>query len=121
VEPAKSPPPGTTTGAQNRPALGLTLPKGIKLRSALRKGLAVTVKSGAAGRVTATVKLKRSNLGSGAVKVGASGKAKLRIRFTPKASRLLHHRRSVRVTIAFRFTPAQGAAVRRSVSLTLKR
>jgi hypothetical protein len=116
VEPPKSAP-----GAQSRPALELTLPKGIKLRSALRKGLTVTIDSRAAGRATATAKLKRSKLGSGAVKVGASGKAKVRIRFTPKASRLLHHRRSVRMTLAFRFTAVDGATVGRSVSLTLKR
>jgi hypothetical protein len=71
--------------------------------------------------VTATAKAKRSRLGSGTAKVGASGKAKVRIRFTKQASRALRHRRAVRVTIAFRLTPAQGAAVRRTVSLTLKR
>ncbi|MDA0164075.1 hypothetical protein OM076_27630 [Solirubrobacter ginsenosidimutans] len=120
TEPPKSAP-GTATDAAKRPAIGLTLPKRIKLRTALREGIAVTVNSGAAGRVTATAKLKRSKLGSGAAKVGARGKAKVRIRFTPKAARLLHERRSARLTLALRFTPAGGGpSVTRSVSLTLK-
>ena len=56
----------------------------------------MTVDTGAAGRTTATVTLKRSKLGSGAAKVGASGKAKVRIRFTRKAARSLRGRKSVR-------------------------
>ena len=72
--------------------------------------------------MTATAKLKRSKLGSGAAKVGASGKAKVRIRFTSKAARSLRGRKSVRLAIAVRFTPAGGGApVTRSVSLTLRR
>jgi hypothetical protein len=72
--------------------------------------------------MTATARLKGAKLGSGATRVGANGKAKLRIRFTPRAARALRDRKSVRLAIAVRFTPSGGgAAVTRSASLTLKR
>jgi WD40-like Beta Propeller Repeat len=113
-------------GSQDPPAgalkLMLTLPKRIKLAVALRKGIAVTVKTGAAGTASATAKSGRSKLGSGAARVGASGKAKVRIRFSRKAARSLRKRTSVRLAIAARFKPAAGgASLKRSASLTLKR
>jgi len=59
---------------------------------------------------------------SAAAKVGASGKAKVRIRFSPKAARLLHGRKAARVTISVRFKPAGGTAtVTRIARLTVKR
>jgi hypothetical protein len=125
VQPKGELPPVVTADgmpAPKRPTIGLTLPKRMKLPAALRKGIAVTVDSDAAGRMTATAMLERSKLGSGVAKVGASGKAKVRIRFTPKAARSLRERKSVRLAIAVRFTPAEDAAsVTRYVSLTLKR
>ncbi|HEY6887009.1 MAG TPA: hypothetical protein VI300_04490 [Solirubrobacter sp.] len=123
-QPKSAPSPGPITDrppAPKQAAMRLTLPKGLKLRTALRKGITATVNPGTAGRLTATAMLKRSKLGSGAAKVGASGKAKVRIRFTRKASRVLRQRRSVRLTISVRFTPARGVAVSRSVPLTVKR
>jgi hypothetical protein len=102
--------------------LRLRLPNRMKLAAALRKGITVKVDAGAAGRASATAKRKRSKLGSGAAKVGASGKAKVRIRFTRKAARSLRKRTSVRLAIAVGFKPAAGGApVKRSASLTLKR
>jgi hypothetical protein len=66
--------------------------------------------------------LKRSKLGSATARIGASGKATIRLRFTPKAARTLRRRASVRLAIAVRFTPAGATApVTRSASLTLKR
>jgi hypothetical protein len=123
-QPKSAPTPGATTdrpSARKPAAIRLSLPKRLKLRTALRKGITATVNPGAAGRLIATAKLQRSKLGSGAAKIGASGKAKVRIRFTRKASRVLRQRRAVRLTISVRFTPAKGAAVSRSVPLTLKR
>jgi hypothetical protein len=101
--------------------LGLKLPKGVKLAAALRKGIAVTVDAGAAGKARATAKLKRSKVGSGVATVGASGKAKVRIRFSRKAARSLRKRKSVRLAIAVGFKPVAGAPVSRSASLTVKR
>jgi hypothetical protein len=95
--------------------------KRVTLQAARRTGVAVGVKADAAGRVTATAKVKRTKLGSAAAKVGASGEAKVRIRFSPKAARLLHGRKAARVTISVRFTPAGGTPVTRDVRLTLTR
>jgi hypothetical protein len=119
----------TVSGNQNPPPpreprakrLGLTVPKRVTLHAARRAGVAVSVDAGAAGRVTATAKVKRTKLGSAAAKVGASGKAKVRIRFSPRAARLLHGRKVARVTISVRFTPAGGTPVTRNVRLTLRR
>jgi hypothetical protein len=94
----------------------------MKLAVALRKGIAVKINSGAAGKARATAKLKRSTLGSGAAKVRASGKATLRVRFSRKAAKTLRKRRSTRLTIVVGFKPAAGgASVKQSASLTLKR
>jgi hypothetical protein len=119
-------PPRDTGGGHVTPpaprTIALVLPKHARLATALRKGLTLTARPGAAGRVSATARLKRAKLGSGKATVRANGKAKLRIRFTPKAARLLHGRRSARVSIAVRFTPTGAAApVTRSASLTLRR
>jgi hypothetical protein len=122
------PTPGATTDrapTPKRPTIGLKLPAGIKLAAALRKGISVTVNTRAPGKASATARLKRSKLGSGAVTVatvGTSGKATLRIRLTRNAARSLHTRKLVRITIAVGFTPAAGGApVKRSAPLTLKR
>jgi hypothetical protein len=112
-------PPARPKGTPTR--LKLKLPKRLKLAKALRKGIAVTVDAGAAGKARATAKLKRSRLGSGAATVGASGKTKVRIRFTRKAVRSLRERKSARLAIAASFKPVAGAPVKRSASLTLKR
>jgi WD40-like Beta Propeller Repeat len=101
--------------------LALKLSKTMKLRTALKTGIAITVNTGAAGKATATAKLKRSKLGSGSAKVGASGKAKLRIRITRKAARSLSRRKSARIAIVVGFKPVTGAAVKKTATLTLKR
>ena len=122
VTPSPPAPPVDPPPAPKPLSLALTLPKGTKLQSARRKGIAFTVTAGVAGRVTATAKLKRATLGSVAAKVGPSGTAKLRLRFTSKAVRSLRSRKTVRLALTVRFTPAGGAApVTRSISLTLRR
>jgi hypothetical protein len=102
--------------------LRLNLPKRMKLAAALRKGITLTVDTGAAGKARATAKRKRSKVGSGTAKVPASGKARVRIRVQRKAARALRKGKSVRLTITVRFKPAAGGApVKGSASLTLKR
>ena len=102
--------------------LTVKLPKRMKLAVALHKGISVTVKAGGPGKASATAKLKRSKLGSGSTKVRASGRAKVRIRFSRKAARTLRKHRSVRLAIVVGFKPAAGGApVKQSASLTLKR
>ena len=114
-------PAGRAEGHAEPEQLMLKLPKRLKLAKALRKGITLTVNAGAAGKARATAKLKRSKVGSGVATVGASGKAKVRIRFSRKAARSLRKRRSVRLAIAVGFKPVAGAPVKRSASLTLKR
>jgi hypothetical protein len=105
-----------------RPTIGLKLPAGIKLPAALREGISVTVNTDAPGKASATARLKRSKLGSGAATVGTSGKATVRIGFSRKAARSLRTRKLVRIAIAVGYKPADGGApVKRSASLTLKR
>ena len=102
--------------------LTVKLPKRMSLAAALRKGIAVKIETGAAGKASAIAKLKRSKLGSGAAKVSASGKATLRIRISKKAARTLRKKKSVRLAIAVGFKPAAGgAAMKQAASLTLKR
>ena len=120
-DPSSGPPAGPQGTPNQSLKLKLKLPKRLKLAKALRKGITLTVNAGAAGKARATAKLKRSKVGSGAANVGASGKAKLRIRFTRKAARSLRKRRSIRLAIAVGFKPVAGAPVKRSASLTLKR
>lgn len=117
--PDSGPPPGPK-GTPNQ-SLKLKLPKRLKLAKALRKGIALAVDAGAAGKARATAKVKRSKVGAGVATVGASGKAKVLVRISRKAARSLRKRRSVRLGIAVGFKPVAGAPVRRSASLTLKR
>jgi hypothetical protein len=122
VAPLPPAPPVGPAPAPKPLSLALTLPKAPKLQSARRKGIAFTVTAGVAGRVTATAKLKRATLGSVAARVGPSGTATLRLRFTSKAARSLRGRKAVRLALAVRFTPVGGAApVTRSILLTLRR
>jgi WD40-like Beta Propeller Repeat len=119
---ASGPPCCAPDPAKGKQKLRLKLPKRMTLAAALRKGIPVTVRTGAPGRATATAKLKRAKLGSGRTRVGAAGKAKVRIRVSRKAARSLRRRKSIRVAIAVGFKPAAGgAAVKRSAALTLKR
>jgi hypothetical protein len=113
------PPPPPPPGDQR--VLELKLPKRITLKAARRKGIALTVSAGTAGRLRASAKLGRRPLGAAAARVGTSGKATARLRFTPKAARLLHRRASARVTVTVRFTPTTGAPITRSVRVTVKR
>jgi hypothetical protein len=109
-------------GPDRENTLTVVLPKRMKLALALRKGIAVKVDTGAAGKASAIAKLKRSKLGSATAKVRASGKATLRIRFSRKAARTLRKRKSVRLAIAVGFKPTGGgASVKDAASLTLKR
>jgi hypothetical protein len=115
-------PPVPGPGPTAPPTIKVTLPKHVNLRSARRSGIKVRVDASGAGRITATAKRKRAKLGAGAATLAAPGRATVRIRFSPKAARLLHPRRTARLTISVRLTPAGGGApVTRAARLTLKR
>jgi hypothetical protein len=112
--PASVPPPRPRPdgpGGGNDPDPRPTLTAAARrLRTALRKGLAVTV-TGASGTVEVTAKVskataKRARLGKRAVSVArgkataAQGTAKVTLRFTKRAARRLKTLRSVKLTLA---------------------
>jgi hypothetical protein len=113
-----TPPPDDRRGRQ----LKLVLPRGAKLAAALRKGIVLTVSPGQAGKAVGTAKVRKAKVARGATRVGPSGTAKLRLRFTAKAKRSLRREKSVRLAIRIKFTPkGGGAAQAAAAALKLKR
>jgi hypothetical protein len=74
--------------------------RGGKLRTALRRGLTITVQAPRAGRVTATGTVGARKVASGGAAAGKAGPAKVRLRFTKAAKRSLRRKRSVQLRIA---------------------
>ncbi len=90
------------------------------LRTALRKGLVLTVRTGGAGRLAATVKRSGATLGRRTVTVGDVGVAKVRVRLSGRAARALRRSATARLSVAVAFTPKGGVAsqpARRTVTL----
>jgi mannose-6-phosphate isomerase-like protein (cupin superfamily) len=86
------------------------------LSRALRRGLVLTVRSGGPGKARATALARGARVGAGRAAVGASGTAKVKVRFTRRAKRSLARRRSVRLTLKVGFRPEAGPAqTRRTV------
>lgn len=107
---------------KNGGKLRLTVPKRMKLATALKRGIVVTVKPGAAGRASVAALVKGRRAGAGSAKVGAKGTAKVKVRFTRKAARALRRMRSAKVTLKASFKPAAGGATQKgTVSLTVRR
>jgi hypothetical protein len=106
----------------NGGALALVAPKKVKLATALKRGIVITVKPGAAGKASAAALLKRKRVGAGASKVGAKGTAKVKVRLTKKAGKALRKVRSAKLTLSVSFKPAGGGAAQQAVaSLTVKK
>ena len=87
---------GRSGGAAARPKATVAR---VGLRKALRQGLVVRLSGLRAGRVTVTARLGRTRVASARVRVGAGGRASLRLRFTRAGRRALSRRRSARLTI----------------------
>ena len=87
-----------------------------KLAKALAHGLKVRVSVPAAGRVTA-----KAPRASGSAKAKKAGATTVVLRFNKSARKALRGKRSVKLTIAVRFTPASGPALDGAVKATLKR
>lgn len=91
-------------GAPNRPAGPATRPRLAlathrRLAAALRRGLSIRVTGADPGRrFTLTARRRTTVVARGAAKIRADGRATVRLRFTPKARRVL--RRVARVTLA---------------------
>jgi len=123
--PAGVPQPGDNHGPaccapNDGPKLALLAPKRVKLATALKRGIVVTVKPGAPGNASVAALLKSKRVGAGASKVGAKGAAKVKVRITRKAA--LRKRRSAKLTLSVAFKPAAGGAVQTATaSLTVRR
>lgn len=70
-----------------------------RLRRTLRHGLVVRVSGMRAGPLAVRARLGRRLVARGTVKVGRSGTATVRLRFTRAARRTLARRRAVRLTV----------------------
>jgi hypothetical protein len=92
-----------------------------KLRAALKKGVTFRVTAGAPGRATVALYRGKKKVASGAGNVPASGKARMKARFTKKAKRSLARRKSVKLAIKVTYKPAGGKQQVARGSLKLKR
>jgi hypothetical protein len=102
------PPAGVTVGPLPAPAK-LRITK-AKLAKALRSGLKVTLRGASPGRQGIVAKRGRKVVARGTAMVGASGVAKVTLRFTRPAKRMLRHARTVKLTIS-------GGGARAAVTL----
>jgi hypothetical protein len=94
---------------------------GKKLKTALRKGLKVSVTVPSAGKLSATATKKGKTVAKAAKKSVKAGKQSLTLKFTKAARRSLARSRSVKLTIKVTFAPKGGAAKTTSRAVTLKR
>jgi Ca2+-binding RTX toxin-like protein len=88
------PQPGGTTRAK------LALAGHARLAAALRRGLTVRVTGAKAGKLTLTARSGKAVVARGTAKVGAGGRATLRLRFTAKARTGLRRARRVQLAIS---------------------
>jgi hypothetical protein len=94
---------------------------GKKLKTALRKGLKVSVTVPSAGKLSATATKKGRAVAKSASKSVKAGKRSLTLKFTKAARRSLARSRSVKLTVKVTFAPKGGAKQTTSLLVTLKR
>jgi hypothetical protein len=110
---------GSGSGGQ-RSTMAIAV-SGKKLKTALRKGLKVSVTVPSAGKLSATATKKGKTVAKAAKKSVKAGKQSLTLKFTKAARRSLARSRSVKLTIKVTFAPKGGAAKTTSQAITLKR
>jgi hypothetical protein len=120
VPPARQQGGGGGNGGQGGSTMAIAV-SGKKLKTALRKGLKVSVTVPAAGRLSASAAKKGKKVASAATKSVKAGKQSLTLKFTKAARRSLARSRSVRLTIKVTFTPKGGARTTTTQAVTLKR
>jgi hypothetical protein len=120
--PFPSPPPGAgPPGSSPRPRLTVRVTPS-RLRTALRRGLAVRVSTPGAGRIRVTARRGRSVLARGTAQARGTSATTVRAQFTRRARRALRGRARIRLTLDVRFTPASGAEpLRHRLAVTLRR
>jgi hypothetical protein len=106
---------GAGGSAPGKAALSAAVVK-TKLGRALAHGVTLRVSAPGAGRLTA-----RAQGASGATKVKRAGQAKVVLRFTTAARKHLRHARRASLKITVRFAPSGGAALAKTLKVTLKR
>ena len=89
-----------------------------QMRTLLRKGLAVKVTCSAACRLSASLKLKRTVLGSASKPLAKSGTASLHVHVSRKGARALQHVHRPTLMLSLRVTDSTGKT--RTVTRTFK-
>ena len=131
VNPEVEPPPPCTTcppppctSCEPPPATDLVVPalKPLKLKTAAKKGFPVKVTVPGAGRLTGTVKLGKTKIGSGSTTTPGAGPAKLTLRLSKKGAALLRKAKKPKLSVALSYVPVEGgSALTKSVSLKVKK
>jgi hypothetical protein len=94
---------------------------GKKLKTALRKGLKVSVTVPSAGKLSAAATKKGKTVAKSAKKSVKAGKQSLTLKFSKAARRSLARSRTVKLTVKVTFAPKGGAKKTTSQVVTLKR
>jgi hypothetical protein len=119
VPPARQQGGGGGNGGQGS-TMAITV-SGKKLKTALRKGLKVSVTVPSAGKLSASATKKGRSVAKSATKSVKAGKRSLTLKFTKAARRSLARSRSVKLTVKVTFAPKGGAEKTTSQVVTLRR
>jgi Ca2+-binding RTX toxin-like protein len=106
---------------QPKPGAIVVVASRIGLAKALKKGLTVKVAVPGAGALKATAKRSGKRVASGKATASRAGTKALKLKFTTAARRALRHKSSAKLTVAVTFAPGGGAALKRTLKVTLHR
>jgi Ca2+-binding RTX toxin-like protein len=110
--------PGAGPGGQSQLRVGVGT---AKLSKALRRGLALTVDAPAAGTIKAVAKRSGRKVAAGKATAAGAGARTVKLRFSSKARRALRSKRAVKLAVTVTFSPKGGAALKRTVKVTVTR
>jgi hypothetical protein len=109
-------------GATGTPAAGLSAAaRRTRLRVALRKGLEVTLRVPAAGRLRVTATRGATVVARGAAPAARAGRRGVTLKFTTNARKALSRARKVSLAIHATYTPPRGLKLTQSLKVTLAR
>lgn len=112
--------PGTTTADRSPPKLGGVRPRRQKLRTVLRRGLRVTLRSDEPGTATVWALRGRTAVAKGKRRF-AGGRTTVVARFSRKAKKKLRRARNVSLKVNVAVVDAAGNRARRTVKVRLAR
>jgi hypothetical protein len=118
ADPGPVPVPGDSLSASFTPPSG----KALKLRTALKKGLAVQVTCNRPCGVDASAAYKRKPVGKGSLVIGA-GKTSgvLKVKFTKKGKKSLARAKKAQLTLSLTTLDGSGGEKKQSMKVNLKR